>query len=253
MPNHITNVVTITGPAADLAACLVRHIVEKTTPKKTWTEFDFETLIPMPQSVKDTIRDFENAEERCGDAQVSLYALALMHNRREFIAAGERPGNMPKTVERWSDAIAWLDKEHPAAAKWGRRALLCAGETGYPGWYEWSIANWGTKWGSYDYAARPRDGLPGSFEFQTAWAPPRPIFEALSKTWPALTFDVEAIDEGGWEYVARYVAGAGEIKDVPHDLERYRRVYGRDPYRGEDDDDEAVAAGAPAPIGTVPR
>lgn len=58
------------------------------------------------------------------------------------------------------------------------------------GGYEWCIANWGTKWNSYDFGEDY-----DSITFNTAWATPTPIFAEISKRFPTLQLVVEYADE----------------------------------------------------------
>ena len=51
MPNHITSVVTITGPAADVAAFVAAHIVPN---RRGDRSLDFATVIPKPASIEAT-------------------------------------------------------------------------------------------------------------------------------------------------------------------------------------------------------
>ena len=48
-------------------------------------------------------------------------------------------------------------------------------------WYNWSIAHWGTKWNSCDACVASDDGKTLVYEFNTAWAPPAPVIEALGR------------------------------------------------------------------------
>lgn len=49
---------------------------------------------------------------------------------------------------------------------------------GVNNWYDWSIANWGTKWDAYSsYHDRNRNTI----FFDTAWSSPKPVFDALAK------------------------------------------------------------------------
>lgn len=43
-------------------------------------------------------------------------------------------------------------------------------------WYDWQLARWGTKWGTYDTKVHELggDGSPVLIEFQSAWSPPSP-------------------------------------------------------------------------------
>mgnify|MGYP000946298790 CR=1 FL=1 len=68
---------------------------------------------------------------------------------------------------------------------------------GKDNWYDWSIANWGTKWNSYGYDPEytPKEFDGELIEFQTAWSYPDPLVEALSKQYPDLQFEVKWADE----------------------------------------------------------
>ena len=69
MPNHVTTICTVTGPAADVAAFVERHITPvlcdrhddcKDSPALAATcfdqrHFDFQTIIPMPEVLKGTL------------------------------------------------------------------------------------------------------------------------------------------------------------------------------------------------------
>jgi len=53
---------------------------------------------------------------------------------------------------------------------------------GYANWYDFNVANWGTKWeigGNGDVAEIEDDGLSFSASFESAWSPPTGVCEAL--------------------------------------------------------------------------
>jgi hypothetical protein len=55
---------------------------------------------------------------------------------------------------------------------------------GYANWYDFNVANWGTKWeigGNGDVAEIEDDGLSFSATFESAWSPPTQICEALAE------------------------------------------------------------------------
>lgn len=57
---------------------------------------------------------------------------------------------------------------------------------GHPTWYEWNIANWGTKWdfgrGKDDDKIEPSDAnTVRDLNFQTAWSPPIEFFDHLCR------------------------------------------------------------------------
>jgi hypothetical protein len=233
MPNHITNVVQMTGSDGCLAAVFTMHVVPDDNGKP---RFDFDTVIPMPQSVKESIRDFTpGSTNNVNDSDVEACSRAMTERRSAFIT--ERPFWLPAEVKTWGELIKWYEDTKPDVLRYARWALQAAAETGHPGWYGWSIANWGTKWNAYDYKARSAD----TFEFRTAWAPPAPIFLALSALHPSVTFKVTSVDEGGWEYEGSFCNGEGEIKEVSHSSERRRFVYGRDPESDDEEEGEVSA------------
>lgn len=65
-------------------------------------------------------------------------------------------------------------------------------------WYEWHIANWGTKWDL------DKDGTSIEFDdacsavisFDTAWSPPQPIVLELSRKYPKLEFCMMSYEQG---------------------------------------------------------
>ena len=53
---------------------------------------------------------------------------------------------------------------------------------GYGNWYDFQVANWGTKWDvSCDSVEIDEDGLGFSGNFESAWSPPVPIAAALAE------------------------------------------------------------------------
>ena len=90
-------------------------------------------------------------------------------------------------------------------------------------WYDWSLANWGTKWGAYgydesvDYSAN-KDSL----RFLTAWSAPHPVIEKLSQMFPALTIEHEWADEDIGSNCGRRIYYDGE------QIEEYYPDYGRE-------------------------
>lgn len=67
------------------------------------------------------------------------------------------------------------------------------------GWYSWRNEHWGTKWDLCDLEANDSDWESGevSYSFWTAWSPPEPVLEELTKQHPKLSFSYKFSDEGG--------------------------------------------------------
>ena len=60
---------------------------------------------------------------------------------------------------------------------------------GASGWYDWCIANWGTKWDIQPSPFEEEGSGIYQISFDTAWAPPTPIVFALAQEFPSLNFE----------------------------------------------------------------
>lgn len=85
-------------------------------------------------------------------------------------------------------------------------------ESGYvlPGWYEWSITNWGTKWNASDATDPVESGTTVSVFFETAWAPPIPWFRALAEAVPEAEFTL-LYQEEGMQFSGKEICANGEV------------------------------------------
>ncbi|MDD4565712.1 MAG: hypothetical protein PHE79_09610 [Eubacteriales bacterium] len=79
-------------------------------------------------------------------------------------------------------------------------------------WYDWSIANWGTKWSSYD-----NEVTDDYIQFSTAWSHPRPIVKASAEMFPLIDFIWEYADENTGYNTGSYKAENGKL--YCHDIE----------------------------------
>lgn len=81
-------------------------------------------------------------------------------------------------------------------------------------WYDWSCANWGTKWDAYNINVQRLSDTSLYVTMETAWSPPIPIFKKLLE----LGFEVSAyyLDEG-YNYVGQFEGGEDFYFDVNYD------------------------------------
>jgi len=74
---------------------------------------------------------------------------------------------------------------------------------GFDNWYDWNVANWGTKWNAYDVMDWMIEGLcdgdttTATITFYTAWTPPQAFLDRASEQFPSLFFSLQYVDEGG--------------------------------------------------------
>ena len=233
MPNHLTSVCTVTGPEgriSDFIALAILTIDDENFVQRK--KFEFESIVTPPDIIKHT--------ESGSQSDTGFFALTGLVNYqfacfppdpyRHYQNRGFKVGPMT-TPENFRQ---WLEENEPETLEKGALALQCFRETGHFSWYEWNIANWGTKWSAYEYKERSREPGRFVFKFQTAWSIPEPIFMKLVELFPELSFDLVTIDEGGPEYESRFCAVGCTIEKKDESDERYRFVYGRD----RDHDDE---------------
>ena len=75
-------------------------------------------------------------------------------------------------------------------------------------WYDWCVSNWGTKWNSSEAIITTEivDGEESqiAYSFQTAWAPPTPLYDKLASMFPNtnifINYDECGGDFSGWGY-----------------------------------------------------
>lgn len=162
MPNWTESVIRAEGVEAD-----IREFLERV--RGPDDPFDFNRIIPMPKLLRHTAKGCHTFG---GQKYRSWY---VINPDLKFGDDGYENNQRPFTSEE--------------------EAVLR--DIGYPDWYEWSVANWGTKWNACHVAI---DELPvedGAVEvtFDTAWAAPVPIFRKLAKMFPKLAFEFAWTDE----------------------------------------------------------
>lgn len=78
------------------------------------------------------------------------------------------------------------------------------------GWYNWSIQNWGTKWGICEPTILNETKTQIRYAFDTAWSPPERMFLKVSKDYPKLKFTLR-FWEGGMCFKGVFQVKNGEI------------------------------------------
>jgi hypothetical protein len=203
---------------------------------------DFNLITPMPETLKSTTAG--------GDADLGIEILTgrpkpciglLSDSYLDF------PWIQELGITSIEELRTWAEKERPHAIEAGEAAIAVYRETGFYDWYDWSIANWGTKWNSYHFSIDDDDIGDDklSFRFDTAWSFPWPIFEKLAGMFPTLKFECACFDEG-WFFAGRGAFNgepAFEIGEATDEL--YEAVYGEAASQEEDDysDDDPPSGG----------
>jgi hypothetical protein len=93
---------------------------------------------------------------------------------------------------------------------------------GYTSWYDWCVANWGTKWDidceNSEISTPDVDTLMAVYSFESAWGPPISAICHVSSLFTGLSFTLRYAEPGcGFE-------GLAEFKDG-HEIEEIQQAY----------------------------
>lgn len=198
MPDHVTTRCVIMGPRIEIER--FRTTMIHVPPGEHEETLDFNMIIPMPETLKDTSAGSNadlGVEILTGDPRPNFSGLSR-HSYLDF------PWVQELGITTIDELRSWAEKERPEAIREGQKVIVARRETGFYDWYDWRIVNWGTKWNSYGFRIENNaveDGLL-AFLFDTAWSFPSPIFKKLATMFPALRFDCTCFDQG-WGFAGR--------------------------------------------------
>lgn len=148
----------------------------------------------------------------------------------------------PRTIQRFVKALRTTDKDGEVNEFDFNAVLPCpeklkdndwqnnkevseanVKEYGYSGWYDWNVANWGTKWNSVE--ARGSNSLTEKhtyeYTFDTAWSPVGDkVMRLLSSRFPSLTIIHEFHEEAGMYPSERctWKGGVKSSQEIPNIL-----------------------------------
>lgn len=188
MPNHILNIVTITGDELELSRL-------KTALKISENEFDFNGVVPMPKELtthSSPIRIISEEEYRNQEL--------VKRQIKEKIDNGIEVDYF----ERDKLTSGGITKEI-------RKELL--DKFGVDNWYNWAILNWGTKWGAYDVYIVNNSNNELIVQFNTAWSTPLSFLLKLSEQYPTLQLSVRYADEDFGHNVGEYKVICGHMTE----------------------------------------
>lgn len=182
MPNNTTNELTIEGDAKQVSKFV--QLVSGGDDSK----FDFNAIVPMPQDLKYTTSPTTITTQDVIDAERA---------RWEALSEEDKAKSDPKG--KYSFGIT-EEQKNELLEKYG-----------HIDWYDWSVANWGTKWNAYDVDEWYDDGEGyASVRFATAWSPPIEFLVNASNKFKGLTFHLKYGDEGGG-FLGESIINSGEI------------------------------------------
>lgn len=113
------------------------------------------------------------------------------------------------TPQELRDTVAgWMGEDKQAAHEAQQEANI--EKYGFKDWYDWNVANWGTKW---DFSLESVDRIDANTvkaAFDSAWSPPIAAYGRLVE----LGFEIEAFYyEPGMAFVGKYTGSGNEESD----------------------------------------
>lgn len=185
MPNWVFNHVSVKGNIKELDV----FVDDK---------FDFNTLIKCPEEVLNT--------ESSSNVEIGLAYLGydwswIKINDVKFVGekALDKYLNQPfygnLKFSNYKDLCKHIEERMPFAIEAGKNTLKSFECCGFYNWYDWSVANWGTKWNAAETKISGN-----SFSFNTAWNIPEPILCELVKKYSNLEFNMCGYEEALYFY-----------------------------------------------------
>ena len=140
MPNHVTTGLTVKHEDPKKIEELKKKVIVN---DEDGERFDFDKLIPMPESLHITSGSSTDLGMACYDDK-------KFESYRGYPWFAERYPNV-KTKEDLRKEVA-KDEFNKDALREGKQAIENIAKYGYKDWYDWSIDNWGTKWNAYEFS-----------------------------------------------------------------------------------------------------
>jgi len=224
MPNHVTHRIFVPAECVSI----IKQYFNKDN------QFDASLITPMPEILVDT-----------SEGTVSDSAKHIMKHNSAIAIVKNNDIPVHHQIKNNSNSahiLRMTQSEYDEIYK----IINAYKETGYHTWYEWCNKHWGTKWGFYNTEIQStvsikENELSKGMEFtcQTAWSVPDPLFKTLAECHPELQLVGICFDEG-WNFAGAYKIQNGQYgyTDVEPTDEFYEAVYGYEPYREKDDEDE---------------
>lgn len=196
MPNNVTNRLEINADS-ETVKDIMNFLKEEPNKGNQPSYIDFNKIIPMPK-------------------ELLIEASSTGEFGMQYILAMQRkPFNSLDDLK----AIKWIESlteesSRKEAIQLGELYLKNQAQYGYPTWYEWSIATWGTKWNAYNQDFDE----PNILWFDTAWDGVPKVIEKLSEIFPDIEFHYAYADEYLGSNTGKGTAKNGKIKmTVPDD------------------------------------
>lgn len=179
MPNHIQNILYVESKTREELDSFLSTI------KGEDEVIDFNKIVPMPKEIRET--------ESSTNVDNALAYYLKMKNKEEEIKEFKRLCFFPI---HFQDKIGKMSEQEKAdLLNVGERYYNIFKTYGYLNWYDWSLANWGTKWNAYESCMNEPTEKSVTIYFQTAWSSASMLVSILVEKFPNLGFQYKFADE----------------------------------------------------------
>lgn len=234
MPNIITNRLTLHGTEQEKIDEVFTFLDGEES------EMDFNKIIPMPAELSGT---------ECGsqaDEAWAVYQAKGLGNFERIDTMLTWSWTKEEGIKNREGMIEYLERKfikhgHPQNSRWyslydyGKHIYGLKQKYGFSNWYEWAMANWRTKWNSFDVS---KEG--NVIEFFTAWDGVPNLMLKVSEMFPEVTFSYEFADELFGYNLGRYVFRAGEVVSEyePEDFSAEAKILAKEILGYEEESEE---------------
>ena len=186
MPNHIQNMLLVSGDSTELAKFVSYIKDEDVNDPETGKvkHIDFNKIVPMPEGIKHSEESTKKED-----------ALYLYCHFNGLIDEAKKLVSPFMTLDRAMMCIMSNFNSLDKALEYGESVYKLYLETGATSWYDWSLKNWGTKWNAYNTYVHKNDSSCFELYFQTAWSGVPGLITKLVKEFPTLQFTYKYADE----------------------------------------------------------
>lgn len=190
MPNWAMNELEVEAPNETL---LHNFLAKMESAAKDDEVLSFQSILPMPEILEDTIAPFKNIEEV---------------EKQIFRATGEHLTiqNFEQKYKNQHSDIHKIISEH-------KLGLVAFEETGFYDWYSWQYEKWGVKWGCQNSTIDVFEENKCLYNFDTPWGSPISWLLYVSYLYPEFKFIHKCADPSMNTHVEHYLEN-GNLQEM---------------------------------------
>lgn len=171
MPNHVKNIVKVSGKAEPFFEATTEVLAEE-------VDFDFNKIIPQPELIK-----LPEGVDGIASHIVDAAELVMMHCNWPVLDYNGKKQRIPMN---YGHQRKWEDTDF----LYFKRCCEAIMDCGYSHWHPWNVVHWGTKWGAYRC-----ERVGNTLKFETAWSTPMGIWKKINEMFPETNLLIHYSDE----------------------------------------------------------